>query len=224
MSAALEIIGFLLSLCGWLAVGATLSNSYWKTSTIHGNVITTSSLFENLWKSCAEDSTGVSNCRQFESMLALPAYIQACRSLMIISIVLGLLATVLSLFGLRCTQAGMSNENAKVKMSVTGGAIFILAGLSSMVAVSWYAARITVQFFDPLYGGTKYELGDALYLGWAGSILSMLGGIFLTCSCKGGKRRKHSDGKYDYSAGQAVHQPRIYTKNSDVVMTSKDYV
>ncbi|XP_039345074.1 claudin-15-like isoform X3 [Mauremys reevesii] len=152
------------------------------------------------------------------------AYIQACRALMIISIVLGLLATVLSLFGLKCTQVGMSNENTKVKISVTGGAIFILAGLSSVVAVSWYAARITAQFFDPLYGGTKYELGDALYLGWAGSILSMLGGIFLTCSCKGGKRGKHSDRKYDYSAGQAAHQPRIYTKNSDTVITSKDYV
>ncbi|XP_005282530.1 claudin-15-like isoform X2 [Trachemys scripta elegans] len=224
MSAALEITGFLLSLCGWLIVGATLSNSYWKISTIHGNVITTSSLFENLWKSCAEDSTGVSNCRKFDSILALPAYIQACRALMIISIVLGLLATVLSLFGLKCTQVGMSNENTKVKISVTGGAIFILAGLSSMVAVSWYAARITAQFFDPLYGGTKYELGDALYLGWAGSILSMLGGIFLTCSCKGGKRGKHSDRKYDYSAGQAAHQPRIYTKNSDTVRTAKDYV
>uniref|UniRef100_A0A8C3XQH8 Claudin n=2 Tax=Chelydra serpentina TaxID=8475 RepID=A0A8C3XQH8_CHESE len=224
MSAALEITGFLLSLCGWLIVGATLSNSYWKISTIHGNVITTSSLFENLWKSCAEDSTGVSNCRKFDSMLALPAYIQACRALMIISIVLGLLATVLSFFGLKCTQVGMSNENTKVKISVTGGAIFILAGLSSMVAVSWYAARITAQFFDPLYGGTKYELGDALYLGWAGSILSMLGGIFLTCSCKGGKRGKHSDRKYDYSAGQAAHQPCIYTKNSETVMTSKDYV
>ncbi|KAG6929136.1 claudin-15-like, partial [Chelydra serpentina] len=221
---ALEITGFLLSLCGWLIVGATLSNSYWKISTIHGNVITTSSLFENLWKSCAEDSTGVSNCRKFDSMLALPAYIQACRALMIISIVLGLLATVLSFFGLKCTQVGMSNENTKVKISVTGGAIFILAGLSSMVAVSWYAARITAQFFDPLYGGTKYELGDALYLGWAGSILSMLGGIFLTCSCKGGKRGKHSDRKYDYSAGQAAHQPCIYTKNSETVMTSKDYV
>ncbi|XP_044885621.1 claudin-15-like isoform X2 [Mauremys mutica] len=224
MSAALEITGFLLSLCGWLVVGATLPNSYWKISTIHGNVITTSRLFENLWKSCAEDSTGVSNCRKFDSMLALPAYIQACRALMIISIVLGLLATVLSLFGLKCTQVGMSNENTKVKISVTGGAIFILAGLSSMVAVSWYAARITAQFFDPLYGGTKYELGDALYLGWAGSILSMLGGIFLTCSCKGGKRGKHSDRKYDYAAGQAAHQPRIYTKNSDTVITSKDYV
>lgn len=30
-----------------------------------------------------------------------------------------------------------------------------LVGLCSMVAVSWYAAMITAQFFDPLYAGTK---------------------------------------------------------------------
>ncbi|XP_006125254.1 claudin-19-like isoform X1 [Pelodiscus sinensis] len=223
-SSALQISALLLALAGLIILLVTTVSNKWKISSMATTIITATWVYEGLWMNCAATALGSVQCKIFFSLLSVDTYIQACRSLMIISIVLGLLATVLSLFGLRCTQAGMSNENAKVKMSVTGGAIFILAGLSSMVAVSWYAARITVQFFDPLYGGTKYELGDALYLGWAGSILSMLGGIFLTCSCKGGKRRKHSDGKYDYSAGQAVHQPRIYTKNSDVVMTSKDYV
>jgi len=72
MTAALEIVGFLLCLAGWAIIGATLPNNYWKVSSIHGSVITTSTLFENLWKSCAKDSTGVSNCREFDSMLALP--------------------------------------------------------------------------------------------------------------------------------------------------------
>uniref|UniRef100_A0A8C8E4E6 Claudin n=1 Tax=Otus sunia TaxID=257818 RepID=A0A8C8E4E6_9STRI len=72
MTAALEIVGFLLCLGGWAIVGATLPNNYWKVSSIYGSVITTSTLFENLWKSCAEDSTGVSNCREFDSMLQFP--------------------------------------------------------------------------------------------------------------------------------------------------------
>uniref|UniRef100_A0A8B9CHI3 Claudin n=1 Tax=Anser brachyrhynchus TaxID=132585 RepID=A0A8B9CHI3_9AVES len=71
MSAALEIVGFLLCLGGWALIGATLPHNYWKVSSIHGSVITTSTLYENLWKSCAEDSTGVSNCRVFDSMFAL---------------------------------------------------------------------------------------------------------------------------------------------------------
>ncbi|XP_007064612.1 claudin-19-like isoform X1 [Chelonia mydas] len=223
-SSSLQISALLLALAGLIILLVTTVSNRWKISSTATAVITANWIYEGLWMNCAATALGSVQCKKFSSLLSLDTYIQACRALMIISIVLGLLATVLSLFGLKCTQVGMSNENTKVKISVTGGVIFILAGLSSMVAVSWYAARITAQFFDPLYGGTKYELGDALYLGWAGSILSMLGGIFLTCSCKRGKRGKHSDRKYDYSAGQAAHQPCIYTKNSDTVMTSKDYV
>ncbi|EOB05199.1 Claudin-10A, partial [Anas platyrhynchos] len=150
MSAALEIIGFLLCLVGWAMIGATLPHNYWKVSSIYGSVITTSTLYENLWKSCAEDSTGVSNCRVFDSMFALPVHIQACRALIIVSILLGFIAAVLSLLGLKCTNIGISDEDGKMKFAVTGGFLFILGGLSSMVAVSWYAAMITAQFFDPL--------------------------------------------------------------------------
>ncbi|XP_005014408.1 claudin-15 isoform X2 [Anas platyrhynchos] len=224
MSAALEIIGFLLCLVGWAMIGATLPHNYWKVSSIYGSVITTSTLYENLWKSCAEDSTGVSNCRVFDSMFALPVHIQACRALIIVSILLGFIAAVLSLLGLKCTNIGISDEDGKMKFAVTGGFLFILGGLSSMVAVSWYAAMITAQFFDPLYAGTKYELGDALYLGWAGSILYMLGGIFLTCSCKGKQKMEYSASKYRYSAGQPALQQQIYTKNSETATSAKEYV
>ncbi|XP_064418514.1 claudin-15 [Latimeria chalumnae] len=184
MSAALEIVGLILALGGWILIGATLSNNYWKVSTLQGSVITTSNLYDNLWKSCAEDSTGVTNCRQFDSMLGLPAFLQACRALMISSLILGLFATVLGLLGLKCTKIGSSNKIMKGKIALTGGVLFIIGGLSSMIAVSWYAQQITSEFFNPMYGGTKFEFGDALYLGWAGSALCMLGGSFLCCSCK----------------------------------------
>ncbi|XP_030312061.1 claudin-15 isoform X2 [Calypte anna] len=222
MSAALEIIGIILCLGGWAIIGATLPHNYWKVSTIAGSVITTSTLYENLWKSCAEDSTGVTNCRVFDSMLSLPAHVQACRALMITSILLGFLATVLSVLGLKCTSFGLSSEDSKAKFAVTGGFLFILGGLCSMVAVSWYAAMVTAQFFDQLYPGTKYELGDALYLGWGGSLLYILGGIFLTCSCKG-KKRDHYSTKYAYSSGQAAPQQLIYTKKSETI-SNKEYV
>ncbi|XP_061861872.1 claudin-15 [Colius striatus] len=223
MSATLEIIAVFLCLVGWAMIGATLPNNFWKVSSIHGSVITTSTFFENLWKSCVQDSTGTATCRDFDTLLALPAYIQACRALMISSIVLGFIATVLSLLGLKCTSIGLRDEDLKTKFAVTGGFLYIFGGLCSMVAVSWYAAMITAQFFDSLYAGTKYELGNALYLGWAGSVLYMLGGIFLTCSCKRNKQQNYSANKYKYSAGKADHQPRIYTRDSDTV-TNKEYV
>ncbi|XP_069474349.1 claudin-15-like isoform X2 [Ambystoma mexicanum] len=224
MSAALEITGFLLGLGGWLLTGVAVPNSYWKVSTVHGNVITTSRIFENLWKSCAEDSTGISNCKTFDSLLSLPGHVQACRALMIIALVLGLLAMVLSLFGLRCTKVGSNDEYTKGKIALSGGLVFILGGLSSMVAVSWYAGMITVQFYDPLYGGIKYELGDALYLGWAGSLLLMLGGAFLTCSCKREKTGKTRHFRYDYTANQHT-APTFKERNiSESTGCTKAYV
>uniref|UniRef100_A0A8D0E923 Claudin n=1 Tax=Salvator merianae TaxID=96440 RepID=A0A8D0E923_SALMN len=69
MSVISELTGFIFTLAGWVIVGAVLSNSYWKVSTVHGSVITSSSIYENLWYSCAEDSIGVSNCRKFDTLL-----------------------------------------------------------------------------------------------------------------------------------------------------------
>ncbi|XP_060096839.1 claudin-15-like [Heteronotia binoei] len=224
MSAILEITGFLFCVCGCMLVGAVLSNSYWKVSSTHGSVITSSTIYENLWHSCAEDSTGISNCREFDTLLALPAYIQACRALMITSLVLGLLSILVTVFGLECTQLGNATKNTKAKIATIGGMVFILSGLSSVVAISWYASRITAQFFDSFYAGTKYELGYALYIGWGGSLLSMLGGMLLTCSCKGSKKQKHRNYNYDSATIQRATHSCIYNKLSETVTSAKDYV
>lgn len=47
---------------------------------------------------------------------------------MITSILLGFLAAVLSLLGMKCTNIGLSDEDGKMKFTVTGGFLFILAG------------------------------------------------------------------------------------------------
>lgn len=47
---------------------------------------------------------------------------------MIASIVLGFIAAVLSLLGLKCTKIGLSDEDGKTKFAVTGGFLFILGG------------------------------------------------------------------------------------------------
>ncbi|XP_037743481.1 claudin-15 isoform X1 [Chelonia mydas] len=183
MAAAVEAGGFFLGSFGWALLGVTLPNSYWRVSTVEGNVITTSTLFENLWQSCATDSTGVYNCRDFPSMLGLTGYLQACRALMITALLFGFLAIVCSVVGMKCTKVANGNPAAKGKMAATGGCMFILGGLCGMVALSWYAFNITRDFFDPLFPGTKYEIGPALYVGWSGSLLAIVGGGCLLGSC-----------------------------------------
>lgn len=71
MNAIVEALAFFLGFLGWLMVGIALPNRYWRVSSVDGNVITTSTIYENLWMSCATDSTGVHNCRDFPSLLAL---------------------------------------------------------------------------------------------------------------------------------------------------------
>ncbi|XP_049643836.1 claudin-15 [Suncus etruscus] len=183
MSMAVETLGYFLGALGLLMLGVTLPHSQWRVSTIHGNVITTNTIFENLWYSCATDSLGVYNCREFPSMLALSGYLQASRALMITAILLGFLGLLLGVLGLRCTNVGSIVLSRKAKLAATAGAFHILAGFCGMVAISWYAFNITREFFDPLYPGTKYELGTALYLGWSASLLSILGGLCLGVNC-----------------------------------------
>uniref|UniRef100_A0A803YM33 Claudin n=1 Tax=Meleagris gallopavo TaxID=9103 RepID=A0A803YM33_MELGA len=70
-STSAEIVAFLLTISGWVLVSSTLPTDYWKVSSIDGTVITTATFWANLWKTCVTDSTGVSNCKDFPSMLAL---------------------------------------------------------------------------------------------------------------------------------------------------------
>lgn len=66
-----EIIAFLFTISGWILISSTIPTDYWKVSSVDGTVITTATFWSNLWKTCVTDSTGVSNCKDFPSMLAL---------------------------------------------------------------------------------------------------------------------------------------------------------
>uniref|UniRef100_A0ACB8FJH8 Uncharacterized protein n=1 Tax=Sphaerodactylus townsendi TaxID=933632 RepID=A0ACB8FJH8_9SAUR len=76
-----ELLAFLLVISGWVLVSSTLPTDYWKVSTIDGTVITTATFWANLWKTCVTDSTGVSNCKDFPSMLALDGLHTRARAL-----------------------------------------------------------------------------------------------------------------------------------------------
>ncbi|XP_067827799.1 claudin-15a [Heptranchias perlo] len=193
---ALDAMGFLLGLGGWILISVTLGLDQWRVSSLDGSVITTSTIYENLWKSCASDSTGVYNCRNFLSLFGLSGYIRTAQAMMITSILLGFFAGILSLFGLECIQLSNTDPVVKAKIATAGGALFIVASLCAMVPVSWYAFNVTQQFYDPIYPGTKYELGMGLYIGWAGGTLEMIGGICLCCSCKTATGKT---GNYSYS-------------------------
>lgn len=69
-----EITSFILSSSGRVLVSSTLPTNCWKVSSLDGTVITTNTYWSNLWNICVTDSTGVSDCKDFPSMLALDGW------------------------------------------------------------------------------------------------------------------------------------------------------
>jgi len=220
MSTAVEATGFLLGIASWLITGAALANDYWKVSTVSGSVIISNRQYENLWHSCAEDSSGIAECRDFESLLALPGHVQACRALMVIALLLGLASMIVSLLGLKCIKIGSAEESTKAKIAVTGGILHILGGVCTLVAVSWYASRVVEDFNNPFFGGVKFELGTGLFMGWGGACLGVLGGGLLCCACR---RASAGRPKGGYIGSGGTGKVYIPTARSEPE-TSKAYV
>ncbi|XP_041118699.1 claudin-19-like isoform X1 [Polyodon spathula] len=214
---ALQIVGLVMGFLGLiLQICSTCSNT-WKVSSNADSVISAKWVFEGLWMKCAATALGSVQCNWFRGLLGLDSYIQGCRALMIVSLLLGLGGIIVALLGLKCTKIGSTNEQTKGKIALSGGVCLIVSGLCSIIPVSWYAYQITQEFYNPLYGGTKYELGPALYMGWGGAILAILGGSFLCCSCTQGQKG------YKY-AGPAQGNQRIYKASSTAETMSKAYV
>ncbi|MED6245938.1 hypothetical protein ATANTOWER_010544 [Ataeniobius toweri] len=198
-----EVLALFLGFGGWILAYVSLENHYWKESTQDGSVILTSGVYENLWMSCATDSMGVYDCQNFPSLFVLPGYIQASRALMIASIVFGTFGLVATLVGMQCSKVLGENYVLKGRIAVIGGVFFLLQGLCTMIAVSWYAANITRQFFDQLYAGTKYEIGQGLYIGWSSALLALCAGSCLLRACKQNSSDKKS--AYPYQTASSGH-------------------
>ncbi|XP_070799458.1 claudin-10 isoform X2 [Pituophis catenifer annectens] len=124
---------------------------------------------------CAGNAMGAFHCRPHLTIFNIEGYIQACRGLMIAAVCLGFFGSVFALIGMKCTKVGGSDQ-AKAKIACFAGVIFIISGLSALTGCSLYAHRITSEFFDPTFIAQKYELGAALFIGWAGASLCIIGG------------------------------------------------
>ncbi|XP_074155468.1 claudin-10-like [Sminthopsis crassicaudata] len=218
-STVLEIIAFTVSVSGWVLVSSTLPTDYWKVSTIDGTVITTATFWANLWKTCVTDSTGVSDCKDFPSMLALDGYIQACRGLMIAAVCLGFFASIFALFGMKCTKIGGSYQG-KAKLACLAGVVFIFSGLCSMSGCSLYANKITTDFFDPLFVEQKYELGAALFIGWSGASLCVIGGVLFCFSITDNSKIPRMAYAYNGATSVLSSPPKYQSGEGDFKNTS----
>ncbi|XP_062987479.1 claudin-1 [Elgaria multicarinata webbii] len=204
-SGGLQMLGFILALVGWAGIIVSTAMPQWKISSYaDSNIVTAQAIYEGLWMTCVMQSTGQMQCKVFDTLLKLEGTLQATRALMVISILLGLIGCFVAMIGMKCMKCMEDDEVKKMRMAVFGGIIFLVTGFAALVASSWYGHRVAQDFFNPYTPvNTRYEFGQALFVGWAAASLTLLGGAFLCCSCPRRETSYPSTRPYPKSAPSA---------------------
>ncbi|KAK2846634.1 hypothetical protein Q5P01_009633 [Channa striata] len=183
-SLGLETLGVTLAVLGWILAVVTCALPMWKVTAFIGpNIITAQITWEGIWMNCMVHSTGMMQCKIYDSMLALSTDLQAARALTVISIVLSLLGILVAIMGAKFTNC-VDEEVAKARVMIAAGAAFVLSSVTQLIPVSWCAHSIVMEFYSLVVPDSqKREIGAALYLGWAAAGLLLVGGGILCSSC-----------------------------------------
>ncbi|KPP79799.1 claudin-1-like [Scleropages formosus] len=73
VNASMQLFGFVLAFVGFVALITSTSMTEWKASSFAGpSIVTAQSMYEGLWMSCVEQSTGQVQCKVFDSLLEQP--------------------------------------------------------------------------------------------------------------------------------------------------------
>uniref|UniRef100_A0A8C9VBF2 Claudin-4-like n=1 Tax=Scleropages formosus TaxID=113540 RepID=A0A8C9VBF2_SCLFO len=184
VSAGLQMLGSALGVIGWIGAIVACAVPMWKVTAFIGeNIVTAQTAYEGIWMSCIMQSTGQTQCKVYDSMLALSQDLQAARALIIIAIIAGVVGILLATAGGKCTNC-VEDESLKAKIGIASGAVFITAGVLCLIPICWTANIIIRDFYNPLVpSAQKREIGAALYIGWAASALMIIGGALLCCNC-----------------------------------------
>lgn len=177
-----QLVGVSLAIIGFLGTILICALPAWKvTAFIGANIVTAQVFWEGIWMNCVIQSTGHSQCKAYDSILALPQELQAARALICVSIAVSVVAIGLTVVGAHCTNFFRDDGPTKGQIGLAGGIVFIIAGLLCIIPVSWSAHSIITGFFNPVVEGRKGELGASIYVGWASGALLIIGGVVL-CS------------------------------------------
>ncbi|XP_049911819.1 claudin-18-like [Epinephelus moara] len=199
-----QVLGFILSLIGLAGIIAATGMDQWATQDRLDDIVTSVFYSSGLWRSCVQQSSGFAECRPYFTILGLPALLQAVRALMIVGIVLGAIGCLIAIFSLKCLKMGNMEDNMKATMSLTSGIMFLLAGVCGIAGVSAFANLIVQSFrfttyaeggFSMFGGGgvgglsgnlaPRYTFGPALFVGWIGAAILVIGGILMCLACRG---------------------------------------
>ncbi|XP_047463494.1 claudin-4-like [Mugil cephalus] len=193
-----ELTGISLSVLGWVLSVISCSLPMWVLSNSRRE-------WWGLWMSCDPQSIGQIHC--FERFH--DHEVQILRALSVLAIILGVVGVFINIVRAKCTNF-IHNERVKARLVVSSGGMFITAALLQLVPVFWIVLDITLWYRD-----SREKTGVSLYLGWAASVLMLIGGSILCCICppeeKPRKYNIHGQSYVEYSVA-----PKSTTQSSNI--------
>ncbi|XP_060107204.1 putative claudin-25 [Heteronotia binoei] len=220
-----QLGGILLAFFGWVSSCVTTVVPLWKNLTLDLNQLEVWNM--GLWHACVIQDEGATECKAYDSLLALPLVFRLARILMVTANILGFLAFFLCLWGLSCLKTVNKNMDVKRQLGVAGGIFFCLSGIATLVPISWVAYNTVQEFWDATVPEIvpRWEFGDALFLGWFAGFFLLVGGLLFICSTCLQEAEEPPQPLPAYPWQEAPNGPRLQnrhrytaTKNADLVI------
>ncbi|XP_061538471.1 claudin-8-like [Phycodurus eques] len=241
-----EMAAVCVGLLGLIGAAAVTGMPMWKVTAFIGeNIVVMETRWEGLWMNCYRQANIRMQCKVYDSLLFLPAELQAARGLMCCSLALSGLGLLVATPGLRCTSCFRGNDRVKAATLAVAGGMQLLASVCVFVPVSWTGHVIIRDFYNPLLiDAQRRELGDALYIGWVTGALLFSSGLLFVCGLRTSDKRSlgiyhpaalrnpvlmsyqqpvrsvsslASDGYRQSSAGQHLLKPQIATSDAVIL-------
>ncbi|KAG5275907.1 hypothetical protein AALO_G00125830 [Alosa alosa] len=171
-----QIVGCMSAFAGLICLMVATYASEWKILSHSTEGMVKSVVVRiGLWMACSVPVSKRWECTVYDSVLHVPLDIQVTRAIMIISIILSACGLAVVVLGMKYTLCLDKDKHVKNKVAFVGGILITVAGVCSLGIVSWYAhAVVNTQKPRPF-------LGKCLFLGWGGALLSITGGVLLSC-------------------------------------------
>ncbi|KAM9331473.1 putative claudin-24 [Gastrophryne carolinensis] len=178
----LQFGGTLLALAGCILSCVTTFVPLWKNLNLDLNELENWTM--GLWQTCVVQEEGGMQCKDFDSFLALSPELRISRILMCLSIGSGIVGLSICGLGLDCVSLGVRRQESKNRLLLLGGILLWIAGLSSLVPVSWVAYDTVQEFWDETIPEIvpRWEFGEAMFMGWFGGFFLLVGGSLLASS------------------------------------------
>ncbi|XP_061426469.1 claudin-7-like [Lethenteron reissneri] len=146
----MQVLGASLAFVGLVGVIVCTASNEWRITSRAKSLMTASWVSHGLWKQCTANAMGSMQCKPNFTMLDLDVYIRACQGLMVSSVVIGGLAALCTLFGMKCTHVGPLTAKSKAHMSLFSGISYMFSGAAAVTAVSYYAHAVHHRLLRPI--------------------------------------------------------------------------